>query len=89
MVGAVLLLINAVSFAVCGADKRRARRGERRVRERTLWRLSAGFGALGMLAGMHVFRHKTRHSSFRVGVPLLMAAQALLLWRLYALDLFR
>ena len=74
-----LLLVNLLSFSLMGADKRRARQGKRRIRERTLWIASALFGALGGGLGMAVFHHKTRHRSFRVGLPALLAAQAVLL----------
>ena len=74
-----LLLVNVLSFSLMGADKRRARQGKRRIRERTLWIASALFGALGVGLGMAVFHHKTRHRSFRVGLPALLAAQAVLL----------
>ena len=74
-----LLLVNVLSFSLMGADKRRARQGKRRIRERTLWIASALFGALGGGLGMAVFHHKTRHRSFRVGLPALLAAQAVLL----------
>ena len=75
----LLLLVNVLSFSLMGADKRRARQGKRRIRERTLWIASALFGALGGGLGMAVFHHKTRHRSFRVGLPALLAAQAVLL----------
>ena len=75
----VLLGMNALSFSLMGADKRRARKGRRRIRERTLWIVSALSGALGGLLGMAVFHHKTRHWRFRVGMPALLAVQAVLL----------
>ena len=46
--------------------------------------LSALGGATGMLAGMLMLRHKTRHVSFRIVIPLLAIAQfvgGLLLYR--------
>lgn len=81
-----VVLINMISFAVCGYDKVAAskRTGEYRVPERTLLLLSAFFGSFGMLAGMYVFRHKTRHRKFTLGVPLMFAvhfaALSLLSW---------
>ena len=78
-----LLLANVLSFSLMGADKRRARQGKRRIRERTLWIASALFGTLGGGLGMAVFHHKTRHRSFRVGMPALLAAQAVLLCALH------
>ena len=74
-----VLLVNVLSFSLMGEDKRRARQGKRRIRERTLWVVSALLGALGGWLGMAVFHHKTRHRSFRVGMPVLLAAQAVLL----------
>ena len=78
---AALVLVNLVEFALMGWDKRRARRGEGRVRERTFFLLALLGGALGGVAGMRVFRHKTRHWYFRYGLPTILALQgALALW---------
>lgn len=74
-----VLGMNVLSFGLMGADKHRARQGRRRIRERTLWIVSALSGALGGLLGMAVFHHKTRHWRFRVGMPALLAVQAVLL----------
>lgn len=78
---AVLLLaaLNLASFALYGADKRRAVRGGRRIPERTLLLSAALFGGAGALAGMYVFRHKTKHVKFTVLVPAAAAAQLALL----------
>ena len=70
---------SAAAFAVCGWDKRCARRGRRRVPERVLWTLSIAGGAAGMLLGMGCFRHKTRHPAFVGGVPAVLLAQLTLL----------
>ncbi|MBE6963702.1 MAG: DUF1294 domain-containing protein [Ruminococcaceae bacterium] len=79
-----LVLINAVTFCVFGLDKWKARyRAQggqtRRISERTLFLLAALGGSVGALLGMRVFRHKTLHTSFRVGIPAILAAQLLLL----------
>ena len=50
-------------------------------REKTLFLFALLGGAPGGTAGMFLFRHKTRHWTFRLGFPLLAAAQlALLAW---------
>ena len=68
-------LMSLVCFCAMGADKRRARRGARRIPEKTLFLLAALLGAPGALAGMYLFRHKTRHWYFVVGFWLLLALQ--------------
>ncbi len=68
-----------ISFVLFGVDKRRARRGEWRIPERTLLTCCALFGAAGGLCGMRAFHHKTRHAKFAYGVPAMLAVQAVLL----------
>ena len=75
----LLAALNLASFALYGADKRRAVRGGRRIPERTLLLSAALFGGAGALAGMYVFRHKTKHVKFTVLVPAAAAAQLALL----------
>lgn len=69
-------LINVTAFAVFGYDKRKAQRREWRVPEKTLFALAAVGGSVGALAGMYVFRHKTKHWKFKIGIPAIIAAQA-------------
>jgi uncharacterized membrane protein YsdA (DUF1294 family) len=71
-----LLLINLVSLVVMGVDKALSKReGARRVRERTLFLLAIIGGSLGSIMGMHIFRHKTKHWYFVVGMPLILILQ--------------
>ena len=70
-----LLAANLAAFFLMGMDKRRARRGKRRVPERTLFLPAVLGGALGGTLGMHLFHHKTRHWYFRWGYPLLLLLQ--------------
>ena len=73
----VLLIFMAgmsfVLFAMMGIDKALAKRGAWRVPERTLFTLALFGGALGGIIGMYFFRHKTRHASFKAGLPVLLA----------------
>ena len=76
-----LAAVNVVTFAVYGADKRRARKDRRRVPEKTLFLLALMGGSAGALAGMYTFRHKTRHWYFVWGIPAILLAQiALAVW---------
>jgi len=71
--------LNFLSFLMMGLDKRQARRGGRRISERTLFIAAACFGAFGGLLGMHLFHHKTRHWQFRVFFPAMAVVQTALL----------
>lgn len=84
---ALLAVINTVTFALMGIDKRRARRHRWRISEKALFIAAACFGALGGTLGMHLFHHKTKHWYFRIGFPVLLAAQAvLILWGMTRLS---
>lgn len=58
------VVINIVSFAAFGIDKRLAEARERRIPEATLLQLAFFGGSIGAYTGRHVFRHKTRKKSF-------------------------
>ena len=73
-----LLIINAVTFLVYAADKRKAKKGKLRVPEKTLFLLAGIGGSIGALLGMQVLRHKTKHMSFVIGIPLILIVQILL-----------
>ena len=70
-----LLLINAAACLLMLADKRRAQKNKWRIPEATLMWSAALGGSLGALAGMYLFRHKTRHKKFTVGIPVILAVQ--------------
>lgn len=73
-----LLFINLLAFALFGADKRRAQNGRWRIPERTLFLAAILGGSIGAIAGMRIFRHKTRHKRFFIGLPVILAAEVLL-----------
>ena len=55
----------------------------------TLLAFAIAGGSAGALLGMFLFRHKTLHRSFCLGMPAILLAQLLLagglyLWRLFA-----
>lgn len=68
-------LVSVILFCMMGADKRFARRGERRIPEARLFFVAFLGGAPGGWLGMRVFHHKTRHWYFAVGFPLIAVAQ--------------
>ena len=70
-----LLIINAVGFLLMLADKLFAKKHARRIPESTLMLSSVAGGSIGALVGMYLFRHKTKHKKFTVGVPLILILQ--------------
>ncbi len=78
---AYVLLINLMGFAMMGVDKRKAVRKSWRVPEFNLFLVAALGGSIGALVGMFVFRHKTKHLSFMIGIPLILILQiAFIIW---------
>ena len=73
--GMYLAVINAVGFGIFGYDKWCAVHRQWRVPEKTLIAAALLGGSVGAYAGMKVFRHKTRHPKFSVGIPVILAAQ--------------
>ncbi|KXH87564.1 hypothetical protein AU377_01185 [Sporosarcina sp. HYO08] len=59
------------AFAAMGIDKRQAKMRQRRIPEKNLWLLGLLGGGIGAYLGMQIFKHKTRHTSFRIGFLLL------------------
>lgn len=82
----ILLLIYLAAINLSGifimlADKRRARKNKWRIQERTLFLIALAGGSPGCLAGMYLFRHKTRHWYFVLGMPFILVLQiALVIW---------
>lgn len=72
---AYLLLINAVGFIIMLIDKQKARKNLWRIPERTLLGIAILGGSIGTLLGMHLFRHKTLHLKFTIGVPFILSVQ--------------
>ncbi|WP_432355915.1 DUF1294 domain-containing protein [Sporosarcina sp. A2] len=66
-----LVFMSIWAFITMGYDKRQAKRRGRRVSEKNLWLLAIVGGGIGAYFGMQVFRHKTLHTSFRVGFLML------------------
>ena len=81
-----LIIINAAGFLLMLADKRKARRGAWRIPEATLIGAAALGGAIGVLTGMYLVRHKTRHLKFALGLPLLLVLHITLIVILISLK---
>lgn len=72
-------VMNITGFLSMGLDKRKAKHHQNRISEMTLMLIAALGGAAGSWLGMEVFRHKTQHAKFSVGVPVIFAIQIVIL----------
>ncbi len=74
-----LLVINFYAVVITVSDKKLAKSEARRVPEKKLFITAALGGSLGMYITMRKIRHKTLHKRFMIGIPLIMAAQCVLI----------
>ena len=70
-----LIFINLLAFLLMGLDKAKARRHRWRIPEKTLFLSAIIGGSIGAILGMQIFRHKTKHASFRIGMPCILLLQ--------------
>ena len=78
-------IISLISMIVCIYDKKvsKKNRVELRTPEKTLLLLSALGGSVAMFITMLIIRHKTKHVKFMLGIPLIMIAQAGIVYLLF------
>ena len=70
-----LLTINLLAISIMGIDKQKAKAHAWRIPEKTLFLVSLLGGSLGTWCGMYLFRHKTKHWYFVIGMPLFFFLQ--------------
>ena len=70
-----LVVLNIIGMGVMWADKIKAKKGAWRIPEKTLFLVSILGGSIGTWVGMYLFRHKTKHWYFVVGMPLILVLQ--------------
>ena len=81
---AYLVIMNIIGLAVMGIDKSKAKRHAWRIPEKVLFLVSILGGSAGTWAGMYLFRHKTKHWYFVIGMPVIFflhIAVAVYIWR--------
>ena len=79
--------VNLLALAAFGLDKHLARVHRERIPEAVLMGMVAIGGGVGALAGMFLFRHKTRKRRFTIGVPVILVFQiAFFLMLFYAVS---
>lgn len=84
---AYLAAISLVSFFATVIDKSKARKGKRRISEKTLILLAVFGGAVCEYATMKIIRHKTLHKKFMIGLPLIIMLQAAAVFALHCFQI--
>lgn len=67
--------VNLLGFLSMGIDKKRAKNHEWRISEAVLFFFAIIGGSIGSLLGMKLFRHKTKHKKFTIGIPIILVLQ--------------
>lgn len=68
-------IVNVTGFILPAVDKRRAKKDRWRIRESTLFLISALGGSVAMYISMRLFHHKTKHKRFMIGIPVIIVLQ--------------
>lgn len=71
----ILLVVNLIAFIMYGVDKMKAKKDSYRISETMLILITVLGGSVGALMAMTVFRHKTQHKKFTLGVPSILLLQ--------------
>lgn len=64
-------------------DKEKAKRHKWRIPENTLMFIALIGGSVGSILGMEVFRHKTKHMKFKLGLPVILIVQIILYFMVF------
>lgn len=72
IVAAYVAVMTVAGILIMYSDKQRARKKQWRIKESMLFLVCALGGSLGTCLGMYIFRHKTKHWYFVVGMPLIL-----------------
>lgn len=75
-------IINLFAIFLMRYDKVKAINNQYRVNEKTLFLIALILGGIGIYIGMYLFRHKTKHVKFTVGIPLIIILNILTIYYL-------
>ena len=76
-----IAVVSLISIIVCVYDKKISKKNNVKLRipEKSLFIWSAVGGSLAMYVTMQLIRHKTKHVSFMVGIPVIFILQVALI----------
>lgn len=75
-------IINLFAIFLMKYDKVKAINNQYRVSEKALFLIALILGGVGIYIGMYLFRHKTKHVKFTVGIPLIIILNILTIYYL-------
>lgn len=75
-------IINLFAIFLMKYDKVKAINNQYRVSEKALFLIDLILGGVGIYIGMYLFRHKTKHVKFTVGIPLIIILNILTIYYL-------
>lgn len=70
-----LVMINIAAFCMYGIDKSAAIKQKQRIPNKVLLGMAVIGGSAGALAGMYMFRHKTKKWYYTMTVPVMLIIQ--------------
>ena len=79
MIFLYVIIINIIGFFIMGIDKFKAQKGYWRTPEKTIFMITLLGGGIGTVAGMYVFRHKTKKLKFTIGLPTILISEIVLI----------
>lgn len=78
-----LLFMNFLALFTMGWDKWKAIHQRWRIPEKSLLLLGLLGGAVGLLVGSRIFRHKTQKMLFKIGIPVLLILNGIEIYFLF------
>lgn len=78
----ILIVLNLFGIFIIAVDKQKAKKHRWRIPEKVFFILAAAGASPGIYAGMLLFRHKTKHFYFMIGIPLIFVLQIILIYYL-------
>ncbi|WP_297435764.1 DUF1294 domain-containing protein [uncultured Clostridium sp.] len=83
LVSLYLIVINIIGFIIMYVDKVKAIKHQWRVQEKTLIGIALIGGSIGSYLGMHIFRHKTKHPKFYIGIPAILIIELIICYYIF------
>lgn len=83
MIALVIIVWNIITFSMMKIDKTRAEKSKWRIKEKTIFISAFLLGGFGVLAGMNIFRHKTKHLTFKIGIPIITILNLISIYYFY------